>query len=84
MKTLELNQKLEDNELKAIQDLNADFAKLKNALGDIELRKFDIIEQVKLVKSMFVEEEKKLIEKYGADSIINLKTGEITKKEENG
>ena len=84
MKTLELNQKLEDNELKAIQDLNADFAKLKSALGDIELRKVDIIEQVKIIKSMFVEEEKKLIEKYGADSIINLKTGEITKKEENG
>ena len=83
MKTIELKQKLEVNELKALQDLNGDFAKLKNALGDLKLREVDIIEQVKLIKGSFVEQEKKLVDKYGADSIINLKTGEITKKEEN-
>jgi len=82
MKTIELKTKLEENELKALQGLNGDFAKLKNALGDLKLREVDIIEQVKLIKVSFVEEEKKLVDKYGADSIINLKTGEITKKEE--
>ena len=84
MKTLELKQKLEDSELKTIQDLNSDFGQLKIALGDLKLREYDIIEQIKVIKSRFVEEEKKLIDKYGAESVINLKTGEITKKEENG
>tara|TARA_Y100000361_G_scaffold101282_1_gene91031 strand:+ start:1383 stop:1637 length:255 start_codon:yes stop_codon:yes gene_type:complete len=84
MKTLELKQKLEDSELKTIQDLNSDFGQLKIALGDLKLREHDIIEQIKVIKSRFVEEEKKLIDKYGAESVINLKTGEITKKEENG
>ena len=84
MKTLELKPKLEDNELKKLQDLNSNFAQLKLALGDLKLREIDIIEQIKLVKGQFVEEEKKLIEKYGAESIINLKTGEITKNEDNG
>ena len=84
MKTLELKTKLEDNELKKLQDLNSNFAQLKLALGDLKLREIDIIEQIKLVKGQFVEEEKKLIEKYGAESIINLKTGEITKNEDNG
>ena len=84
MKTLELKTKLEDNELKKLQDLNSNFAQLKLALGDLKLRKIEIIKKIKLVKGKFVEEEKKLIEKYGAESIINLKTGEITKNEDNG
>ena len=84
MKTVELTQKLEENELKAIQELNSEFTKLKLALGEVKLHEADLMEQVKLVKGVFVEEEKKLVEKYGAESIVNIKTGEITKKEENG
>jgi hypothetical protein len=81
METVETTQKLEEQELKTIQDLNAQYTKLKLALGEIKLKETDIIEEIKSLKSLFVVEEKKLIEKYGAESIINLQTGEVTKKE---
>jgi len=81
MKTVELKQKLEEKELKTIQELNSEFAKLKIALGEVKLHEADLIEQVRLVKSSFVQEEKKLVEKYGAESVIDLRTGEVTKKE---
>tara|TARA_Y100000361_G_C10925422_1_gene221111 strand:- start:187 stop:432 length:246 start_codon:yes stop_codon:yes gene_type:complete len=81
MKTVELKQKLEEKELKNIQELNSEFAKLKIALGEVKLHEADLIEQVRLVKSSFVQEEKKLVEKYGAESVIDLRTGEVTKKE---
>jgi hypothetical protein len=80
-KTIELTTKLEEQELKTIQELNAHYSKLKLALGELKLNEVDIIEKVKEVKALFVVEEKKLVEKYGADSVINLQTGEVTKKE---
>ena len=37
--------------------------------------------RVEKIKSEFSENEKALAEKYGADAVINLETGEVTKKE---
>ena len=51
------------------------------ALGEIKLREVDLIEEVKALKNAFTAQEKKLVEKYGADSVINIQTGEVTKKE---
>jgi hypothetical protein len=81
MQTATTNTKLTEQELKEIQDLNNQFAKLKLALSDLELKKVEIIDAIKRLKKLFEVEEKKLIEKYGADSVINLQTGEITQKE---
>jgi len=82
-KTIKMTNKLEKEELKSIQELNSQFQQLKLALGEIALREADIVEEVKNVKSLFMVEEKKLIEKYGANAIINLQTGEITENTEN-
>ena len=82
-KTIELNNKLEEKELKHLNDLNTQYGKLRLALGDIKLQEMEIVDKVKHIKHLFVVEEKKLIEKYGSDSVINLQTGEIT-KEKNG
>jgi hypothetical protein len=82
-KTIELNNKLEEKELKHLQDLNSQYAKSKMALGDIKLQEMEVLEKVKQIKHLFIIEEKKLIKKYGSDAVINLQTGEIT-KDENG
>jgi hypothetical protein len=34
---------------------------------------------VNILRAKFSQEEQKLIKKYGEDSVINLKTGEVTK-----
>ena len=81
---METTQKLEEQELKSLQELNTRYGKIKIILGEMELKKADVIEEVKGIKHLFVIEEKKLIEKYGADTVVNLQSGEITKKEANG
>ncbi len=67
-------------ELDKIQGMNSDFAKAKMALGELELNKQGILNQVNAMKAEFGEYEKMLISKYGQDSVINLQTGEVTKK----
>ena len=69
-------------ELNKIQEMNADFTKAKMAIGDIELQKQGIIRTIDAMKSEFSKHEKMLIEKYGKDSVINIQTGEVTKKQD--
>ena len=72
---------LETKELQNLQELNSNFVKLKTQLGDLELQKQLVIEQVSFIKSDFANLEKNLIKKYGENSVINLQSGEITEKE---
>lgn len=72
---------LTQEELTAIQQMNSDFSKAKMAIGDLELQKEKVIEHIKELKAVFGAHEKSLIEKYGEDSVINVQTGEVTKKE---
>jgi len=52
------------------------------AIGDVELQKQQIIRHIEELKVEFAAHEKQLVEKYGADAVINIQTGEVTKKEE--
>ena len=81
MEVTDKKQTLEEQELNTVRELNTQFGKLKMALGEIKLREVDLIEEVKALKNAFTAQEKKLVEKYGADSVINTQTGEVTKKE---
>jgi hypothetical protein len=67
-------------ELEKIQAMNADFAKAKMALGELELNKQSILNQINAMRQDFYDYERLLINKYGQDSVINLQTGEVTKK----
>lgn len=67
-------------ELDKIQGMNSDFAKAKMALGELELNKQGILNRINAMQQEFYEYEKMLIVKYGQDSVINLQTGEVTKK----
>jgi hypothetical protein len=75
-------KKIEEQELKQLQDLNAEFAQLKTNLGDLTLQKHGICLRVEEIKSEFQKAEKSLMDKYGQNSVINLETGEVKPKEE--
>jgi hypothetical protein len=80
-KTIKMNtQVLSVEELESVNRLNAEFNKAKMAIGDVELQKQNILRHIEVLKNEFAAQEKLLIEKYGADSVINLQTGEITNK----
>ena len=74
-------KKIEEKELKELQELNAEFSKLKINLGDLELQKHGICLRVEAIKKDFGAIEVKLMNKYGKDSVINLETGEVKDKE---
>jgi hypothetical protein len=74
-------QQMTQEELGKIQELTAEFNKAKMAIGDIEIQKQNILIHVDFLKKEFAVQEKLLIEKYGQDSIVNIQTGEITKKQ---
>jgi len=76
------NIKVTEEELKKIQELNADFTKSKNALGDLELQKQNVLQHIDMLRKEFALNEKSLIEKYGDDAVINIQTGEVTKKQD--
>lgn len=63
-----------------LQDLNA--AKLK--IADAELEKVAAINQLESTRQQFAVVEKELTDKYGEDISLNIQTGEITQKENNG
>jgi ABC-type phosphate transport system auxiliary subunit len=73
-------QSLTQDELKLVQEMNNDFTKAKMALGDLELRKQELFKALDEMRAEFAKNEMQLVEKYGKDSVINIMTGEITKK----
>ena len=53
---------------------------VEGQLGDLELQKQVVLENVSEVKKNFTHLENELIQKYGDNSVINLETGIITEK----
>lgn len=74
-------KKISDQELETLKTLTGEFNKLKTNLGDLELQKHGVCLRVEQLKKEFQSLEKDLMEAYGTDSVINMETGEITKKE---
>ena len=71
----------ERDKLQAVlKDLNA--AKLK--IADAELEKVAAINQLENIRQQFAVVEKELTDKYGEDISLNIQTGEIAQKENNG
>ena len=75
------NYHLTEEEHNFIKEGSANYTKIKIALGELELQKQGLLEQAQLIVSSFNENEKRLIEKYGANAVINIQTGEVTQKE---
>lgn len=75
-------EKLTKSELERLQGLQESFTRAKIALGDLEMQKFQVHQEAGVLREQFNQEEKKLVEKYGKDSVIDMRTGSITKKED--
>lgn len=74
-------QHLTEEEHNFIKEGSANYTKVKIALGELELQKQSLLDQAQMIVSAFNENEKRLIEKYGANAVINMQTGEVTQKE---
>ena len=73
--------KLNAQELSQLQELQNKFQGYKMQLGELEMQKSTILKEVDEVRVDFNKLENEFIEKYGLDSVINIKTGDITPKE---
>lgn len=71
---------LTQEELGQIQEMNNDFNKAKMAIGELEMNKYNLMNHVEMIKREFAQHEQALIAKYGADSVVNMQTGEVTQK----
>ena len=73
--------KLQEKELQTIKQLHTDYTSKKLELGSLELQKMNIVKDIGMLQEVFATQEKKLVEKYGSNSVINIQTGEVTAKE---
>jgi|TARA_R110001599_G_C12105082_1_gene647398 hypothetical protein len=74
-------KKLTEEEFKEIKEMQENFQNAKLTLGDLEITKKSVLDQVGDMKVQFAQIESSLIEKYGADSVIDMSTGEIKEKD---
>ncbi len=74
MKTIDLTQ------LEELQGLKRKFDELKNGIADLEIQKQVKVNEILQVQAQFQTIEKKLVEQYGSDAVLNLHTGEIKSK----
>jgi len=68
---------LTSEELESLQGSLKEFNKCKMQLGETVLQQHALIGKMSALKEQSVQEERKLIDKYGKDSVINIETGEI-------
>lgn len=76
--------KLTTDELNKLQDLQKDYNNLKMQLGDTVLQQNALMEKVAEIRESFKAEEGPLMDKYGKNATINLETGIVTDKPEEG
>ena len=81
------SQKLNEEQLNKVQELNQSFLKLKVSIADAEVNKSQALKQLNEVQQEFSSFEKELMKEYGENAVIDLRTGEVTqpeKEKENG
>lgn len=77
-------QFLTEEELGKTQAMHNEFNKLKAHLADVSLQKHGLLKQIDFLRNDFSQHENSLMEKYGTDAVINIQTGEITRKQPDG
>lgn len=75
------SKKLTKDELTQVQSMLNAFNQLKMQLGDAVLQQTTIVQKIDGLKVDYAKVEKQLSEKYGTDSQIDVKTGEVKPKE---
>ena len=72
---------LTKEELEAIQQMNAEYNRLRLNISDLEMQKHSVLMMLDSLREKFSNHERLMIDRYGADAVINMQTGEITNKE---
>ena len=74
-------ENLTSEELANLQKVVQQFNQAKMQLGETVIAQENLLASVKEIKVAYSEIEKSLMETYGADALINIETGEISKEE---
>jgi hypothetical protein len=74
------SNKLTTEEFELISKINTEYSKMKNALAEFELSKYETFKSIEQLRKDFQVTETELIRKYGPDTVINMQTGDITHK----
>ena len=72
---------LTKDELSFLQESIAKLNQAKSFLADLEIKKYETLLIIDHHKKKVQSKEKELINKYGLDSVINMETGQVKKKE---
>jgi|TARA_R110000851_G_scaffold300822_2_gene457077 hypothetical protein len=70
-------EKLTEEELTKLQTIVTDYNNVKIRIADTFISQDILLKEIDAMKSSYMLEEKKLLEKYGDDTVINVQTGEI-------
>ena len=70
-------QKLTEEQLNKVQELNQKFLQLKVQIADAEVNKAKAIGELNDTQEEFRVFEKTLMEEYGQNAVIDLRTGEV-------
>tara|TARA_R110000850_G_scaffold1083_2_gene6598 strand:+ start:702 stop:980 length:279 start_codon:yes stop_codon:yes gene_type:complete len=78
-------EKLTEDQLKQVKELNGKFLATKVQIADAEINKNKFLKDLEVIQVEFADLEKQLIEEYGDNAVIDLATGNVThpEKEEN-
>ncbi len=77
-------KKISEEHLSKLQGLKQNFAGLHKEIGDLEVRKHQALNSIDNLSSEFKTFEAELIKEYGDNVVINLESGEIKDKPEDG
>tara|TARA_R110000765_G_scaffold166500_1_gene271418 strand:+ start:19 stop:297 length:279 start_codon:yes stop_codon:yes gene_type:complete len=74
-------KKLTEDQLKQVKELNGKFLATKVQIADAEINKNKFLKDLGVIQVEFADLEKKLIEEYGDNAVIDLATGKVTHPE---
>jgi len=70
-------EKLTKEELELLQGLVTEYNNVKIRIADTFIAQDALLKEIEAMKATYIKEEKKLLEKYGDDALINVQTGEV-------
>ena len=72
--------KLEEKEFEKLKELNTASIHLKLAIADAEIKRHALLKESDSLRTLMLQQEQELVNKYGLESVINMETGEVTQK----
>ena len=71
-------KELRKDELELLQGLVTEYNNVKIRIADTFTAQDALLKEIESMKAAYIKEEKKLLEKYGDDAVINVQTGKVT------